>query len=57
MSNHLKTTGRIERFDRPCEHLVVKDAAHAPWTVDASRGDNDKAAHRRYHGLFEDLMN
>jgi hypothetical protein len=57
MSDNPKATGRIDRFDRPCEHMAIKDAAHAPWTSDAPRGDNDKAGHRRYQGLFEDLMN
>lgn len=57
MSDNPKATGFIDRFDRPSEHMAIKDAAHAPWTSDARRCDKDKARHRRYHGLCEDLMN
>jgi hypothetical protein len=57
MSDHSLTSYRLEQFDRPCEHMASKDATHAPWTSDTNRGDKDKAGHRRYHGLYEDLMN
>lgn len=57
MSDHAVTTNSLERFDRPCEHMATKDATHAPWAADASRGQKDRAGHRRYHGLYEDMMN
>jgi hypothetical protein len=57
MSDQLKTTGCLDRFDQRCAHMASKDEAHAAWMSDASRGDNDRAGHRRYHGLFEDLAN
>ena len=44
-------------FDRPSETMVTKNTKHAPWHDDAGRDNHDKSQHRRYHGLFEDLMN
>ena len=45
------------RFDRPSESVTRKNTEHAPWHDDDRRNVNDKSQHRRYHGLFEDMMN
>lgn len=57
MSDQPKATNRLEQFDQPCAHLATLDATHAPWAADANRGKKDRAGHRRYHGLYEDMMN
>lgn len=57
MSDAKKHTTVLARFDRPSESLARKNTEHAPWHDDDRRNVNDKAQHRRYHGLFEDLMN
>lgn len=46
-----------QKLDRPSENLATKDTAHAPWHDDLSRNSRDTSKHRRYHSLFEDLMN
>jgi hypothetical protein len=48
---------RIKRFDRPSETLAMKNTLHAPWLEDDTRNANDKSQHRRYHSLYEDMMN
>lgn len=49
------------RYDRPCEHLARNWGEQAPWETDGKRGNlnlaEDRAEHRRYHSLFEDLLN
>ncbi|KIN73313.1 hypothetical protein [Sulfitobacter guttiformis] len=47
----------VNKLDRPSENLATIDTNNAPWYDGKGRHANDKAQHRRYHGLFEDLMN
>lgn len=57
MSDTKPDLTRINRFDRPSESIATKNIQHAPWHDDEGRHANDKSQHRRYHSLFEDLMN
>ncbi|MEP0963359.1 MAG: hypothetical protein ABJQ70_14215 [Roseobacter sp.] len=57
MSDTKKDHAVIHRFDRPSETIVTKNTEHAPWHDVDDRHNNDKSHHRRYHSLFEDLMN
>ena len=57
MSDTKAYTAVLARFDRPSESLAHKNTEDAPWHDDSARIVNDKSQHRRYHGLFEDLMN
>jgi hypothetical protein len=47
----------LARFDRPSESQIRKNTEHAPWHDDDRHNVNDKSQHRRYHSLFEDMMN
>ena len=47
----------LAQFDRPSESQTRKNTEHAPWHDDDRRNVNDRSQHRRYHGLFEDMMN
>lgn len=44
-------------YDRPSEHIVSKNTQHAPWHDNVDHAAKDKSQHRRYHSLFEDLLN
>lgn len=56
MSNSMNSPVQTNRFDRPSENHSTKNTEHAPWHDD-NRYANDTSQHRRYHSLFEDLMN
>lgn len=47
----------VNRFDRPAKNLASKNTGHAPWHDDDDQNAQVKSQHRRYHSLFEDLMN
>ncbi|MEP3636139.1 MAG: hypothetical protein ABJM43_00115 [Paracoccaceae bacterium] len=47
----------LARFDRPSENQTLINTENAPWHDDCRRNVNDKSQHRRYHSLFEDMMN
>lgn len=57
MSHAKKDQTVIHRFDRPSETMATKNTEHAPWHDDDGCHNNDKSQHRRYHSMFEDLMN
>ncbi|WP_420863215.1 hypothetical protein [Algirhabdus cladophorae] len=57
MSDTKKEHTSHNKFDRPAENLATIDKEHAPWLDDASGHAQVKSQHRRYHSLFEDLMN
>ncbi|MEL6838988.1 MAG: hypothetical protein AAFP85_06830 [Pseudomonadota bacterium] len=50
----------ITRFDRMCDHLQHAQTLVRP-DMPSQRGDlnlaKDGSQHRRYHGLYEDLLN
>ncbi|MEM8825065.1 MAG: hypothetical protein AAGF30_15765 [Pseudomonadota bacterium] len=57
----MKDTPHIpDRLDRPDPNRIIR-AAQTPWTTTDQRGalnlDQDSSEHRRYHSLFEDLLN
>lgn len=57
MSHAKKDDTVTHRFDRPSATIVTKNTEHAPWHNSDGRQNTDKSQHRRYHSLFEDLMN
>lgn len=57
MSDTTPHANILARFDRPSESVTRKNTEHAPWHDDDRRNVNDRSQHRRYHGLFEDMMN
>jgi hypothetical protein len=56
MSDTENGSVRTNRFDRPSENHATKNTEHAPWHKEG-RHATDQSQHRRYHGLFVDLMN
>jgi len=57
MSDKKKEHTPSNRFDRLAENLAAKNTEHAPWHDDDGRHAQVQSQHRRYHSLFEDLMN
>jgi hypothetical protein len=57
MSDTKKHHTPADKFDRPSENLASKNIEHAPWHDEDGRAGRDMSKHRRYHSLFEDLMN
>ncbi len=49
------------RLDRPSETVVANTVKDAPWETDRQRGalnlERDGSQHRKYHSLFEDMLN
>ncbi|SEM75304.1 hypothetical protein [Palleronia pelagia] len=49
------------RLDRPSESIDNNRLQQTPWSVTDQRGalylGRDGAQHRRFHGLFEDMLN
>lgn len=49
------------RLDRPSETFMFNRISDAPWETDEQRGalnlERDGSAHRKYHSLFEDMLN
>lgn len=45
------------RVDRPSETLALINIEHTPWHEEDNSNRTDRSQHRRYRGLFEDIMN
>ncbi|WP_224826710.1 hypothetical protein [Cognatishimia sp. MH4019] len=49
------------RLDRPSETAAANKLKDAPWETDRQRGalnlERDGSQHRKYHSLFEDMLN
>ena len=61
MSKSTENTNDARRLDRPSETATFTRVNHGPWDTTDRRGAlnlaRDGSQHRRFHSLFEDMLN